>query len=267
MNEKLDYVEMLEIPVNTTNITFKPSTKKTKKSKELESVKEEVIEKVNNTKTEEKPKRQYKKKTDLEKKEDPITNKNKPTKKIEDKKIEESKVEPSVTIKSKEKRSSFNVIAMQVAVIFMLLGVILISNFYIEESGINTFLKSVFGTESASVDNREYSDFDLTLPTGSVLENGIVTYNETDSVYSVADGEVSSITFGEDGKYTITVKHSEKFSSVISGLNHVYVEQGRAVFKNIPIGYNQGNVTMSFYNEEAIVTNFMLDGNVLVWQV
>ena len=90
MNEKLDYVEMLEIPVNTTNITFKPSTKKTKKSKELESVKEEVIEKVNNTKTEEKPKRQYKKKTDLEKKEEPITNKNKPTKKIEDKKIEES---------------------------------------------------------------------------------------------------------------------------------------------------------------------------------
>ncbi len=266
MNEKLDYVEMLEIPVNTTNITFKPSIKKTKKSRELESVKEEIIEKVNKGEQEEKPKRQYKKKTDIKKKETSVSAKSKQSKTVEDKKEEDKKIEPSVTVKSKPK-SSFNVIAMQVAVIFMLLGVILISNFYIEESGINTFLKSVFGTETVSVDERIYSDFDLVLPSGSQISNGVVTYNETDSVYSVADGIVSSIVQGEDGKYSLTVKHSDKFSSVISGLNYVYVEQGSEVFKNIPVGYNQGNVSMSFYNEDAIVTNFVLDGDALVWQV
>ena len=46
MNEKQSYAKMLEIPVSTTNITYKPS-KKRKKKATLEKVKETLLAKIN----------------------------------------------------------------------------------------------------------------------------------------------------------------------------------------------------------------------------
>ena len=49
MNEKLEYAEMLEIPVNTCNITYKPSKNKNKKKLvKLEEAKEKLLKKINN---------------------------------------------------------------------------------------------------------------------------------------------------------------------------------------------------------------------------
>ena len=50
MNEKLQYASMLEIPVNTCNVTYKPIKKrrlKRKKHPSSEEVKNELLKKVN----------------------------------------------------------------------------------------------------------------------------------------------------------------------------------------------------------------------------
>ena len=52
MNEKQSYAKMLEIPVSTTNITYKASKKKKKKAS-LENIKQAIISKINGDKQEE----------------------------------------------------------------------------------------------------------------------------------------------------------------------------------------------------------------------
>ena len=49
MNEKLQYASMLEIPVQSCNISYKPIKKKTKKKKAVQDdVKEKLLTKINN---------------------------------------------------------------------------------------------------------------------------------------------------------------------------------------------------------------------------
>ena len=55
MNEKLQYATMLEIPVSTCNVTFRPTKKKrtkTKKQQNPEVVKEKLLSKINSEKEE-----------------------------------------------------------------------------------------------------------------------------------------------------------------------------------------------------------------------
>ena len=49
MNEKLQYAEMLEIPVNTCNITYKPPKKRKGRAKNVDAdkVKAELVDKIN----------------------------------------------------------------------------------------------------------------------------------------------------------------------------------------------------------------------------
>ena len=54
MNEKLQYAEMLEIPVNTCNITYKPPKKRKAQRKTVDGdkVKAELMEKINSEQVE-----------------------------------------------------------------------------------------------------------------------------------------------------------------------------------------------------------------------
>ena len=160
------------------------------------------------------------------------------------------------------------------AIIGVLIAVIMLTNAINPNSGINTFIKSVFGTNYAeSVDLREYSDFtpvfsfaDENAVSG---ENGIVTIVHEGSIYTPVAGTISAVNVDEDGKYSVTIKHTEKFSSAISGLDFVYLGVGESATLNLPIGYAKGNnIKACFYDQNGeVITDYTVTDNSVVWEV
>lgn len=246
MSEKTQYAEMLEIPVNTTNIVTKPKRGRKKKvAKPPEEIKERLIDEIN-----------------AQVEAEPIAER-----------TEREETEGSVSIVKKEnKKKGVSVIAVQVAVIAALAAVIALSNFYVENTGINAFLRYVFSSSSAvQTDERLYHEFFAKLPTknGAVtLEEGAMTFAAAGSVYAPCDGTVSSVTL-TDGKYTIEVRHNKKFKSTIAGVDYAYVEEGALVYATVPVGFTRGEeVTVCFYNgENARITDFNVDETGVIWAV
>lgn len=246
MSEKTQYAEMLEIPVNTTNIVTKPKRGRKKKvAKPPEEIKERLIDEIN-----------------AQAEAEPIAER-----------TEREETEGSVSIVKKEnKKKGVSVIAVQVAVIAALAAVIALSNFYVENTGINAFLRYVFSSSSAvQTDERLYHEFFAKLPTknGAVtLEEGAMTFAAAGSVYAPCDGTVSSVTL-TDGKYTIEVRHNKNFKSTIAGVDYAYVEEGALVYATVPVGFTRGEeVTVCFYNgENARITDFNVDETGVIWAV
>ena len=116
MNEKLQYADMLEIPVSTTSITYKKLKKKRVKKPVVsgEEVKKELIEKINS----------------------PTENELAQSQIIEE--DNERVIKPKKT---------FSIVSLQVCVIIALVAVILISSAVNPNSGINVFLNDVFGSD------------------------------------------------------------------------------------------------------------------------
>jgi hypothetical protein len=258
MNEKLQYASMLEIPVTTCSVNFKPIKKKRTVKKDLspEAVKKELLDKVNEKATE-KPK-----------KEESVT-----IKKAESK-IEEKKEEKTATVSKKEKTPfKFSVIGIELAVVVLLIGVIAVTNILNPNSGINVFMKSLFAKEiEVSVDNREFNEFDPVITMGSditISENGVLTVGGSGSVYSPCDGTVASVSKMEDGTYSMEIAHSENFSTLISGLTFAYMVEGESVYYNIPVGYiEEQGVTMCFLGADgAIITGYEVIDGAVIWAV
>ncbi len=254
------YLEMLEIPVQSCDVVIKPKKRKKK------DIKEKVINMVNsgtekdavNTVKENKPKRKLPSFTSF------FVSKNK--KKQDEKKVKVKKVEDVTTRSVKVKSSRFDIISVQVVAIFVLIIGIILTNIFWENSGINTFLKSVFN-EQDSVNTSTYSSFSAYSPTRSgetVLTDGVMTVNG--SVYAPCDGVVESITLLEDGSYTVTVRHSSSFTSVFSNLSYSYLEENENVYANIPIGYSQNDSFVSLFSNDSLLTNYLIDGDYIVWQ-
>lgn len=251
MNEKLQYASMLEIPVSTCNVTFKPKRKKLFKGKRKENpeeVKAELLEKVNSMESSA-PEEQAEEFTP------PVQ---------------------TVTItegvkKSKKALKKPSLIAF--AVVGGLVALIILTNaFY--PSGINAFMNSVFGTSEqvSTTDERTFINFTpcITFSGGevSVDENGNLVFLGKGSVYAGCDGEVVSVSLAEDGKYAIEIAHSDNFSSVISGLDFVYASVGEAVFGNIPVGYVSESVEMCFLGQDKnVITDYQVVDNTVVWDV
>ena len=232
--KELDYVSMLEIPVNSCDVIYKPSKRKKK------DVKKQVIEKVN---------------------EGASAHLKKP---IKVKKLKEKKVyneDSSVEIKS----SGFDIVSAQVVTIFILVISIIITNIFWEDSGINTLLKGVFN-QTENLEDVAYSSFNALAPSRSyevVLSEGVMTINGG-SAYSPCDGVVETIT-ENDGLYTVTIKHSESFSTVISGLESVYVDSFDKVYSTIPMGYSNGEIKVSMFDGDVILTGYTITDNQIVW--
>lgn len=246
MNEQTVYSEMLEIPVNTCNITFKEGKKRRKRKSQpvpQEEVKEMVLEKLNGDLEAEMPA------------EEPPAD----------------RAEETVVIKSKPKKNYFSVIGIQIGIICVLLGVIIFSNLYMEQSGIATFLSSVFsGGQTTKSDTREYSAFNAAAPIDGdiTVSDGVMTFSAKGSLYAPCDGKITAIERGEDGKYTVEIEHSTKFKTVIKGVDYAYCELGGAVYGNIPIGYSLGeNVELCFYGGGELITGYTLDGDTVIWAV
>ena len=258
----LEYVKMLEIPINSCDVTVK-STRRKKKD-----VKKQVIEKVNSNvevdeKVQEKPiKKEKIAKAKIEKK--PFYK----FMKTRDKKVKEKPTkkkninsEPSVEIKS----SGFDIVSVQVVAIFILIVGIILTNIFWEDSGINNLMRSVFNDNTTLLDV-SYSDFSASLPSKTdevLLENGVMTVKKG-SVYSPCDGVVESVV-ENDGLFTVTILHSESFSTVISGLESVYVSKNDKVFANIPLGYSEGSSCVSMFDGDAILTGYVLSDSQIVW--
>ena len=286
MNEKLQYAEMLEIPVNTCSITYKPPKKRrgrSKKQVDAEAVKEQLMEKVNATAAEDTAYRPQEETYDVG-----AVHGNAENAAFENMSDEEyvsaaketsaaAEDYQTVSIRpaEKKKRGKFGIVAVQLCLVGALIATIFLTNALVPNSGINTFMRGVFGggTKTVATDERLYSEFNPVLPVDGVVptvaEDGVMTFAGEGSLYSPCDGKIASVTQTEDGKFTLEITHSENFKTVFTGVDYAYVSQGDTVFSNIPVGYVLGEeVKLCFYGENGtVITDYSVDDNSVIWAV
>ena len=245
MNEELNYAEMLEIPVETVTVN-----KREKKHRYREpELSEQLVDQVNDR---------------MEEAGDPLYAESKPI---------EREVKPRT---GKEKRARRIIIGEFVAVC-ALCAAIFLTNIFMPESAINTFVRGLFGgkgSAAAETDTRAYSDFELTPVVNdytdvefAVSENGELTFTAPCTVYAPCNGTVASISGNETAGYTVEIKHSDSFHSVIAGLDSVCVDEGAAVYGNIAVGRTdgEGEVRVGFYSDGEILNCYSVNGNKLAW--
>ncbi len=238
----MEYLKMLEVPVNSCDVVIKPSRRKKK------NVVEEVIEKVNNGEEATTVKRSAPK----------IKNYNKERAKKVKAPLGESE---TVSVKS----SKFDIISVQVVAIFALIVGIILTNIFWEDSGMNNLMRQVFGS-SPTKNTATYSSFSPLSPSKTedvLLNEGVMTI-PSGSAYSPCDGVVENV-LENDGLYTVTIKHSDSFSTVISGLELCYLAENQTVFANVPVGYSDGEINVSMFDNTTTITGYILKDNQILW--
>ena len=257
MDDKLQYANMLEIPVQTATVTTAKPTKKRAKPKKVthDEIKEELLNKINSS-----PEEQVEKSSDIMAEQLAM-----PIDEQQDSATYEQQTQPT------KRRFKLNAISIQLLIIGALIVTILITNSVYPNSGLNVFMRGIFGNEAVeevSVDNREYSEFTPVLNAdGQVsMQDGVMTITGEGSVYSTVSGKITAITEQEDGTFSMDIMHSEKFLSHITGLDRVYSEVGDSVFCTIPVGYVDDAVSMCFKDSEGeIISDFQVVDNSVVW--
>ncbi len=309
MNEKLQYATMLEIPVSTCSITERSGEKKRrthKKKVNHEQVKKQLMDKINDdVKVINHPVDSYVSKAQilerlnseerpLEDREDVLPNceqeyleqLNAPEEPVSEQEIfvqdGESEVpvkeEKSVTVYSAERKKKFrpriSVIGVQLMVIGFLVATIFLTNALYVDSGINVFLRNVFGVkEVTAVDAREFDEFAPVVAMGDnsgvTVADGVITYSGEGSVYAPCDGVVTGKIFDDAGKFTLEITHSTNFKTVLSGVDIAYVELDDKVYGNIPVGYlNADGATMCFtHGDGTVISNYQIVDGAVVWAV
>jgi len=279
MNEKLQYATMLEIPVNTCNVTHQITKKKRnnkKKKVNPEEVKEALLTRINSQTEETFSSSQetgamadsssygaYQSENQAEYYSGNDTTNYSETTDVYDGKERKEK-----------KKFKFTVIGVQLAVIGVLIATIFLTNAFYADSGINVFFKSVFngGNDVDTIDARTYEDFAPVISIGDGVvdvSEGVISFDGKGSVYAPCDGTVSSIVLGEDEKYTVEITHSDNFKSVLKGLDFAYALEGDTVFSNIPVGYYSGEgASMCFMSGEGtVISDYQIVDSSVVWEV
>lgn len=249
MDDRLQYASMLGIPVNTCSVTVKQGKSKAKKRKKVDSeqVKQQLVDKVNmlsETSSEQ----------------------------AEEKELS-SETQPTTNIITKPSDSTrkfkFNAIAVQVVIIIALITTIFVTNSVYPNSGINVFMRAVFGQNASQEDLREYTDFTPTLSNGTVtFSDGVINVKHQGSVYSSVDGRVESVELDQNGKYTMQIRHSKNFVSVFSGIDYAYCQTGDLVYGTIPVGYVKEQMNLCFLGGDgAVIVNYTIVDDAVVWAV
>lgn len=277
MNEKLQYATMLEIPVNTCNVTYKPSKKRKKakrKADNPETVKEELLLKVNSESEKSENLSDIADTVDAVSVSEPL-NENlanaETVAEIPTETESEEYVSTSVRKKARKPLFKFSAVTAEIIAVFALVAVIFLTNAFYRDSAINVFMRRVFSptvTETAA--EKTYRDFApvVNFNGDMTMENGVISCTGSGAVYAPSDGVVSSVVAEEDGTYTICVAHSGLFSSKISGLSYAYLGTGDSVYGNIPVGYvKDGGFTMCFNSEDAVITDYTIENNTVLWAV
>lgn len=246
MSDSIEYAKMSEIPVSSCEITVKPSKKK-------KDIKNKVIDKVNeqlDEMVEIKPKRKKISLFSLLKK----------TKKKKEDKTKTDNV-------SQERKGRFDIVTAQLITIFALVVAILLTNIFWEDSAMNNMFKHVFNKEKNVTLN--YNEFDAVAPTvdrAVSLDNGVMSVSGKGSIYSPVAGEVTCVE-EKNGKWEITVAHTDEFKSVISGLDCCFYDKGYKIYSTTPIGYSDGNaVTVEMFNNGNLITDYSISDGVIVWE-
>ena len=125
-------------------------------------------------------------------------------------------------------------------------------------------------TKTETVHEKTYDEFSpiINFNGEMTMENGVITCFGNGSVYSPADGTVSSVVKEEDGTFTVNIAHSAVFSSKLSGLSYAYLGTGDKVYGTIPVGYvNDGGFTACFNSGDAVITDYTIKDNAVLWAV
>lgn len=256
MNDEIDYAEMLEIPVETVTVR-KRERKKSRRQAETADLGEQLVTQVNGRMEE------------AEAAEDAATADFEPDPNFAESKQIERSEKPA-----KKKRGVKAILIGELAAVCALCGVIFLTNIFMTDSAINTFVRGLFQGNAQTADNREYSDFKLTPVVSdgvdaalNVSETGVLSFEAKCSVYAPASGKLSKVNGSKETGYTVEVRHSDKFSTVISGLDTVYLSEGDTVMSTIPVGYTDGEgaVNVMMYSGETLLNCYSAENNKLVW--
>lgn len=192
----------------------------------------------------------------------------------ETRKEEEASFTPEQTVLSKAEKEnesgrakwSFGVVGVQVALIIFLVAAIFVTNIVWADSGMNVMMREFFGTEN-ELDERAHTAFTPYSPikNGSVtVENGVMKLAKG-AVYPPVDGVVSAVE-EKDGYYTVTINHSDVFRTVFSGLKYVYAQKGDKAYTGVPVGYAEALAEAAMYESDSVVTDYTVENGGIVWQ-
>lgn len=264
MNDGREYAEMLRTMASSCDVVVKPA----KRARKKKDVKEEIVTKVND----EVAASEVKAADELPFKEEAFGEEEiieRPKKRFSffGKKKTETTEKPS----EKKGRFKFDIVYAEGIAAFALVVAILLTNIFWENSGMNTFFKKAFSPAQVTTDARSYNSFNAQSPSSSLdgkVEDGVMTFSGKGALYPVCDGKVSSVKQSDDGKYEITIAHSGSFKTVISGVDYSYCDENEEVFKYIPVCYlNGGEAKVYMYNDDALVTNYVLENGSIIWSV
>lgn len=78
---------------------------------------------------------------------------------------------------------------------------------------------------------------------------------------------MSKVNGSKETGYTLEVKHSDNFSTIISGLDTVYLAEGDAVMYRLPVGYTDGEgaVNVMMYSGDTLLNCYSAEDNKLAW--
>ena len=266
MSERIDYAEMLEIPVSTVNVVRKKSKKK---RAETDDLKDQVVKAVNERVSEgdfsEEKSEEVLSETRYAASEDLS----------EEYDLEEPDAAP---VKVKGKFFDSKILLAQFVAVLALAATIFLTNIVWKESAINTFFAGLLNPtdQSQSVDDdRIYSqltmgsvvsDDDITC---TVSDTGVLSFTGECSVYTPCDGKIVSVT-EKDGLYTVKIEHTKSFSTEISNLSTAYFAAGDKVFSTIPVGYTKGAspVSVSMFDNGNLIKSYTVnEANDIIWNV
>ena len=264
MNDGREYAEMLRTMASSCDVVVKPA----KRARKKKDVIEEIVTKVND----EVAASEVKAADELPFKEEAFGEEEiieRPKKRFSffGKKKTETTEKPA----EKKGRFKFDIVYAEGIAAFALVVAILLTNIFWENSGMNTFFKKAFSPAQVTTDARSYNSFNAQSPSSSLdgkVEDGVMTFSGKGALYPVCDGKVSSVKQSDDGKYEITIAHSGSFKTVISGVDYSYCDENEEVFKYIPVCYlNGGEAKVYMYNDDALVTNYVLENGSIIWSV
>ena len=239
MNEELSYAEMLEIPVETVTVN-----RREKKRRAKEDIAEQVVDTVN----------------DRVESSDPAYAESRPI---------EREAAPD-----KRTRRARRILWGEFAAACVLCATIFLTNIFMTDSAINTFLRGLWSAEPAPPDTPAQEDFTLSPVVNqfsdvelTVSDTGVLSFTAACSVYAPCEGEVAAVNGDAENGYTIEIRHSDNFSTVMSGLSNVYFAEGETVRSNVPLAYTDGThpVRVTFYEEGSLLDCVTVDGGTLAW--
>ncbi len=240
MNEELSYAEMLEIPVETVTVNKREKRRRAKE----DDLPEQVVSAVND-RVEKDP--AYAESTPVEREARPAAPRSKLAKRL---------------------------IIGEFVAVCALCATIFLTNIFMTNSAINTFVRDLFQGTADTADTRTYSDFALSPVVNeytdveiAVSGAGVMSFTAECSVYAPCEGELASVNGDASSGYTVELRHSDTFSTVISGLSAVYLAEGDTVRTNVPLAYSDGTqeVRVTFYEDGTPLNCYTVSEDGLAW--